>query len=349
MSDAEMLTQLLISWPRQVVSDVLFSFAEPAEALASGEVAARLQIDFAIRRRKKSAQGTLQSATSPDTCLCILDKDYPDVLKHIPDPPLVLYFRGDKTALNASAVAIVGARRATRVGQDLARRIGTQLTKAGLVVVSGLAHGIDAAAHLGVLDVSGKTISVLGGGLAEIYPKDHSRLADRIVDQGGVLVSEYAPLHPPLAHQFPERNRIISGLSQGVLVVEAGLRSGSLITARLALEQGRDVFVVPGPVNSLVSQGCHRLIRQGAELVTDAEQILASLGWQALEPSNTVSAPILNQDQQYLLALLAGYHQTTDELMSLTGWSVEKVTVVLAEMELEGIVRAGPQGYIAAS
>ena len=177
-------------------------------------------------------------------------------------------------------------------------------------------------------------VAVLGAGLDHLYPKSHTPLAKKLIRQGGLLLSEYPDGCPPLAHQFPERNRIISGLSNGVVVVEAGLRSGSLITARLALEQGREVFAFPGPITSAVSKGCHALIRQGAELVTDAAEVLAGLG---LAPPSKPSAkdrtaPALNPDQRYLFAFFQGSAMTVDELHHCTGWPVEKVMAELGAL-----------------
>lgn len=203
--------------------------------------------------------------------------DYPHMLKEIPDPPGVLFVRGAIEPADAMAVAIVGTRRATNYGKQQAERLAAGLVRAGVTVVSGLARGIDAAAHCGALQAGGRTIAVLASGVLNIFPPEHDKLADEVAAHGAV-VSEVAPTMPPLSGMFPQRNRIISGLSLGVVIVEAADRSGALITARHAMEQGREVFAVPGPVDSPGSSGPHRLLRDGAKLVTCVDDVLEELG-----------------------------------------------------------------------
>ncbi len=204
------------------------------------------------------------------------DARYPARLREIDNPPRLLYVRGSFAPEDQTAIAIVGTRGATRYGLDQARRLGRELAEAGFTVVSGLALGIDGAAHRGALEVGGRTLAALGGGVAKVYPREHEDLARLIADSGAVF-SEYHPLTSPLAGNFPARNRIVSGLSLGVLVVESPLRSGSLITARLAAEQNREVFALPGPVDRETSRGCHQLLREGAGLVESVEDVLAAL------------------------------------------------------------------------
>lgn len=204
------------------------------------------------------------------------DARYPERLREIDNPPRLLYVRGSFAPEDRTAIAIVGTRGATRYGLDQARRLGRELAEAGFTVVSGLALGIDGAAHRGALEVGGRTLAALGGGVAKVYPREHEDLA-RLVANSGAVFSEYHPLTSPLAGNFPARNRIVSGLSLGVLVVESPLRSGSLITARLAAEQNREVFALPGPVDRETSRGCHRLLREGAGLVESVEDVLAAL------------------------------------------------------------------------
>ncbi len=204
------------------------------------------------------------------------DARYPERLREIDNPPRLLYVRGSFASEDRTAIAIVGTRGATRYGLDQARRLGRELAEAGFTVVSGLALGIDGAAHRGALEVGGRTLAALGGGVAKVYPREHEDLARLIADSGAVF-SEYHPLTSPLAGNFPARNRIVSGLSLGVLVVESPLRSGSLITARLAAEQNREVFALPGPVDRETSRGCHQLLREGAALVEAVEDVLAAL------------------------------------------------------------------------
>ena len=203
--------------------------------------------------------------------------DYPRALKEIHDPPGVLFMRGDLKSQDALAVGIVGTRHATQYGLRQAERLAGSLARAGFTIVSGLARGIDAAAHRGALNAGGRTIAVLASGVSNIYPPEHVHFADDVAAQGA-LISESPPYAKPLAGTFPQRNRIISGMSLGIIVVEAADRSGALITARHAMEQGRDVFAVPGNVDNRMSRGCHRLIRDGAKLVESADDVLEELG-----------------------------------------------------------------------
>ncbi len=210
--------------------------------------------------------------------LTIFDENYPRLLKEIYDPPVVLYVRGQTLPEDEKAVAVVGTRKITGYGQLVTEKLTRGLSEAGVTVVSGLARGVDSEAHRVALEAGGRTLAVLGGGLKKIFPPENLALAHRIADGGGALISEFAPDEPSLPGNFPARNRIISGLSQAVLVTEAAEDSGSLITAKDALEQGREVFAVPGPITSEVSFGPSMLIKQGARLVTDAGEIFEDLG-----------------------------------------------------------------------
>jgi DNA processing protein len=210
-------------------------------------------------------------------CIYLDTPEFPPLLREIPNPPDCLWARGDRSLFAATAVAIVGARAATRDGIEIAYQIAADLSRAGVVVVSGLARGVDAAAHLGALDADGKTIAVLGTGIDRAYPAEHKDLHERIATKG-LLLTEFPPGSPPDLFHFPQRNRIISGLSKAVVVVEAREKSGSLITARLAGDQGRDVLVVPGPIRSGQNRGGHALLRDGAKLVESAVDILQELG-----------------------------------------------------------------------
>ena len=209
--------------------------------------------------------------------LTLGDSNYPRMLAEIPDPPAVLFVKGNIEYLSLPQVAVVGARKSTVQGKQLAHEFAEQLAMLGFGISSGLALGIDAAAHQGAMAVGGYTNAIMGSGIDQMYPAEHESLAKQIVSAGGSLVSEFLPLSRPRVTHFPQRNRIIAGLSLGVLVVEAGTRSGSLITARLAVEQGREVFAVPGSLMSPLSAGCNQLIRDGATLVTCPEQIVAEL------------------------------------------------------------------------
>lgn len=210
-------------------------------------------------------------------CIYLDNPEFPPLLREIGNPPTCLWTRGDRALFGCTAIAVVGARNATREGTEIAYQIAADLSLAGVVVVSGLARGIDAAAHTGALDAKGKTIAVLGTGIDRVYPSENKALHERIASQG-LLVTEFAPGSPPDLFHFPQRNRIISGLSKAVVVVEAREKSGSLITARLAGEQGRDVMVVPGPIRSGQNRGGHALLRDGAKLVEAAVDILQELG-----------------------------------------------------------------------
>lgn len=208
--------------------------------------------------------------------LCMTDSHYPRLLRAAPDPPPLISVWGRLEPEDALALAIVGSRRATRYGLDMSRRLAGALSSAGLTIVSGLARGIDAAAHKGALEVGGRTIAVLGSGLSNIYPREHRKLAEQIA-RNGAVISEFALDEPPRSENFPRRNRIITGMTLGTLVVEAALKSGSLVSARLAMEQDRDVFAVPGPALSPNSEGVHALIRDGAKLVTHATDVVEEL------------------------------------------------------------------------
>lgn len=282
------------------------------------------------------------------------DSNYPYLLKQISDPPLVLYVLGDQRTLNQPQVAVVGSRNPTVMGVETAKRLAFSLSKMGLAVTSGLAFGIDTAAHRGTLQANGKTIAVLGSGLNRIYPTINKLLADDIVKNGGALISEFPLETPPLASHFPKRNRIISGLSLGTLVVEAAERSGSLITARMAAEQGREVFAVPGSVHSPYSRGCHYLIRQGAKLVESAADILEELGPLAQvvlnppdkndpDPENSHSENAvfakLDESQRRIFDCIGFEALSVDEITALSGLSPSEITSALVTLELEGFIQ----------
>jgi len=306
--------------------------------VARGERRARIQ------RAELAARLATRAASAQQlTPFSFFDDAYPAVLRAIPDPPIVLWQKGDASALNKPSVAIVGSRRGSPNGLEVSRRLARELSEAGLVVVSGLARGIDAAAHRGALDAAGQTVAVLGNGIDVAYPPENLRLAVEIAERG-VVVSEYPPGTRPEARNFPLRNRIISGLSKAVLVVEASEKSGSLITARAALEQGRDVLAVPGNVMSGNYRGCHALIKDGARLVETVDDILDEIGWtrpQAAEGSQDVKAFGSNG----LVALMAaGEPVSVDQLAVETGRSVAEWLAELSELELAGKVSRTPGG-----
>ncbi len=276
--------------------------------------------------------------------LTLADKRFPAELLEMADPPLMLYVLGDVNALHhPQRLAIVGSRNPTPQGQANARQFAQALSQTGVCIVSGLALGVDGAAHEGALEGGSPTIAVVGTGLDRVYPKRHLNLAHRIAAQGA-LVSEYPLGTPPLAAHFPQRNRLIAGLSQGTLVVEAALQSGSLITARLAAEQGREVFAIPGSIHAPQSKGCHALIRQGAKLVESANDILEDLRLQT-SPTSTNELPEHDREDDLLKAI--GHDPVSlDALQARTGLDTATLQARLLELELEGHVGRLPGGLL---
>jgi DNA processing protein len=270
------------------------------------------------------------------------DDDYPPLLGGIASPPPVLYLRGRLAPEDAVAVALVGARRATAYGQDVAKEMAGELARRGVTIVSGLARGIDGAAHWGAVEAGGRTLAVLGCGLDTVYPPEHATLARR-VEQAGAILSEFPIGTPPVRLNFPRRNRIISGLSLGVVVVEAGVESGALITAHHALEQGREVFAVPGRVHARYSEGCHRLIKAGAKLAETWEDVLVELAPQLKRrQSSRKSAappPALTTEELRVYDLLAQGSRHIDFLIAEAGLPGGRVASALVTLEMKGIVR----------
>jgi DNA processing protein len=270
---------------------------------------------------------------------------YPRLLREIHDPPAVLFVRGTIETHDALAVAIVGSRHATQYGVAQAERLAGSLARAGLTIVSGLARGVDAAAHRGALAAGGRTIAVLGSGLANIYPPEHVQLADEVA-AGGALLTEAPPRTQPTSGAFPQRNRLISGLSLGVIVVEASVQSGALITARHATEQGRDIFAVPGRVDSRVSHGCHRLIRDGAKLVETADDVLEELGPLVEATSDAAGQSVhhpaellLNELERQVLAAVSAEATTIDHVVATSGLPTPQVLATLSVLEMRHLVR----------
>lgn len=294
--------------------------------------------------------------------LTLEDPDYPAALKTIADPPLALYVRGTLAEADAVAVGLVGTRRASVYGLMCAEQLAADLAGRGVTVVSGLARGIDAAAHQGALRASGRTIAVLGSGLARLYPAEHAELAGRIAASGAVI-SEYPMEAPPLAQQFPRRNRLISGLSLGIIVVEAARRSGALITADCALEQGREVFAVPGPMRAVTSQGTHHLLKQGARLVTSVDDILEELRLEAAPaaagqpPAERVQRPpfdaapdgvasgvegLPERERRVFACLPAQEPRDIDAIAADSGLGLPEVAALLLQLELKQLIRQLP-------
>lgn len=310
-------------------------------------VAARKEVDVAAELERCREHAIRVLVESED--------EYPAPLRNIFDPPGVLFVRGEMQPCDALAVAIVGTRHATQYGLAQAERLAASLARAGYTIVSGLARGIDAAAHRGAMKAGGRTLAVLGSGVLNIYPPEHVQLAEQVIQQGA-LMSENPPDSPPLAGAFPQRNRIVTGLSLGVIVVEAAERSGALISARLAMEQGREVFAVPGRVDSRTSRGCHRLIRDGAKLVETVDDVLEELGplaAPALAPMKSDTAdndasrreirhPIelqLNEPEQAVLAVIGDEPTSIDELVVASGLPVPNVLSIISVLEMRRLIK----------
>jgi DNA processing protein len=273
----------------------------------------------------------------------LADATYPRALINTPDPPPVLYAKGRLELLSGYGLAIVGARSATPAGARDAEAFAEALGNAGLTIVSGLANGIDAAAHRGGLRTAASSIAVVATGLDKVYPARNRALAHRLAEQG-LLLSEFPLGTPPLASNFPRRNRVISGLAKGTLVVEAALHSGSLITARQALDQGREVFAIPGSIHSPLSKGCHWLIKQGAKLVESAADVLEELGmYPSAETPSGSARPLPAEDMQFLEAM--GFAPIDmDTLCEQVGLPVEAISALLLKLELEGHISRLPGG-----
>jgi DNA processing protein len=279
------------------------------------------------------------------TIITLNDPAYPENLKNIYDPPPFLYVKGSITKNDDNAIAVVGSRNASEYGISATERISRELARSGLTIVSGMARGIDSTAHYGALSVNGRTIAVLGSGIDVVYPPENRKLYESIAEHGAVI-SEVPIGTEPNAYNFPARNRIISGLSLGVLVVEASLKSGSLITARLALEQGRDVFAVPGNVHSYKSKGTHRLLKEGAKLVESAQDIrdeirvnASAAGADEKQPDATID---LNPDSRSVYQLLHEEPVHIDELIAQTGFTSSKVSAILLDLELDELIKQLP-------
>ncbi len=366
-----MLDDPLVAWlalvhaPRigpRTVARLIAHFGSPTAIQCAGTArlaAAGLKPESIAALRQPDTElleTVLAWSKRPDAHILTLDDPrYPSQLAAIPDAPPLLYVRGDVSLLAEPQIAIVGSRNPTPGGREVTREFTRQLSAFGLVITSGLAVGVDGVAHAAALECDGRTIAVLGTGPDRVYPASHRDLARRIAESGA-LVSEFTPGQEPLAQNFPRRNRVISGLSLGVLVTEAALKSGSLITARAALEQGREVFAVPGSIHNPLARGCHALIRDGATLVETAAEILASLApmlRDALATSamastevtdKTATATLLDADAQQLLMVMGFDPVAPDELVGRTGWLAQRVTAMLLILELGGHVSSVPGG-----
>jgi DNA processing protein len=278
--------------------------------------------------------------------ITIQDALYPPLLKELSDPPPLLFVRGNVALLTLPQIAIVGSRNPSTSGKDTAFEFAKSLSHCGFVITSGLALGIDAASHQGALSVGGFTIAVAGTGLDRVYPARHKDLATEIVNKGA-MVSEFPPGTTAKANHFPRRNRIISGLSQGLLVVEAAKQSGSLITARMALEQNREVFAIPGSIHNPLARGCNALIREGAKLVETTQDILEELNQYNQQVENLTLPPMqsmLDLEQQTLLNRVLFSPTSIDELVTESGETVEILSSMLLILELQGYLEATAGG-----
>lgn len=294
------------------------------------------------------------------TVTTLFDETYPPSLRNLPDPPVVLYSWGSWSAADSErSIAVVGSRMATHYGRLCAKTISHDLAEAGVTVISGLARGVDTEAHTGALDAGGRTIAVIGAGLNKLYPQENGNLARRMADSGGAVVSEFPMNLPPSRTTFPTRNRIVSGWSRATLVVEASARSGALITARMAGEQGRDVFCIPGPVNRHSSDGCHALIRDGAILATCAADILHDMNWNAPEDglplfSKTPAAapppelPLTREEERLLHTVRQGFN-TIDALCAALDQPACAVTACLSRLQIAGRLIPDAGGYFSIS
>lgn len=271
------------------------------------------------------------------------EPDYPPLLKEIFDPPRVLYFRGSPAVFFKRTFGIVGARKATHYGLSVSEVIAGDLAAAGLCIVSGMARGIDSSAHKGALGVSGSTAAVLGCGVDIVYPRENKKLMDEII-KTGIIVSEFPPGTPPTPGNFPQRNRIISGISEGIMIVEAAEKSGSLITADFALEQGRDVFAVPGQVTNSLNRGAHRLIKQGARLVENAGDVLEELGMDSSmfdqKPKTSING--LTSVDKKIYNIVSDVPVSSEFIIETSGISSSEVLSTLLCLELQGLVRQLP-------
>ncbi len=281
-----------------------------------------------------------------------LDEDYPERLKTIHDPPLALYVSGRLTGRDRHALAVVGTRRPSHYGRDCTERFAVAFSRMGYTVVSGLAEGVDTVAHMAVLKAGGRTVGVLGGGFRHFFPESNRGLAESMAEKGAVI-SELPLDRQPDRTTFPMRNRIVSGMAAGVLVVEAGENSGALITARMACEQGRPVFAVPGRIDSAPSAGCHRLIREGAALVRSPDDVVAEFEGLFAKPLGASQPeqvrPVLSSDEERVLALVGGAERDVDGLIRESGMTAAAVSGLLIGLEMKRLVRMLPGRLVAAA
>lgn len=311
-------------------------------------------------RLMQQALGILDKTKRQQAILLSVESDdYPALLKNIHHPPPLLYIKGDMHNLCLPQLAMVGSRHATHSGLENTRLFASHLCQHGFIITSGLALGIDSAAHQATLNQKGKTIAVMATGIDAVYPKRHQYLADQMIAEGSTLITEFHPSTPPKADHFPRRNRIISGLSLGVIVVEAAIKSGSLITAHYALEQGREVFAIPSSIHNPQSKGCHQLIKQGATLVESSQDIvehlqgglghIASMSAQYKPSPSTTTDPIITQsltNNEKLIMAHIGFEPTSiDQLIQSSQLSIQSISASLSHLEVNGLIKQSDWGY----
>ncbi len=338
----------------RMMSTLLACFESPTQVLAASRtqlnevarVGPKLSDAIGSARNDDLVDRVIEHCKTHDVRILIPEDDeFPSLLNEIADPPLALYIRGEFKPEDQLSIGIVGTRHATHYGRTVTEGLARSLARTGLTIVSGLARGIDAYAHRSALEVNGRTIAFLGSSVTDVYPAEHTELADEIVAHGAV-VSETHPFNKPKAGVFPQRNRLISGISLGVIIVEAAERSGALITATHAGEQGRDVFAVPGAVNSRMSQGCNRLIRDGAILIQNAQDVLEHLGplvgAAEIAPDKIVRNPVelqLNDQEQSVLQAIEATPSDLDQVIVRSGLAVSRVLSTVSALEMRGLIR----------
>jgi DNA processing protein len=340
----------------KILAGLLAKFASCEEIFHASPIALQgllpptVAVALQERRRRLDAVQIAAEMDKLGVDIVLLGEErYPPQLRHIHNPPPILYMRGRVELAPTPGLAVVGSRRATQYGRKTAREFAKQLASRGLTIISGLARGIDSQAHQGALEAEGNTISVLGSGINIIYPRENAALY-REISERGLVMSEFPWNTPPLANHFPMRNRIISGLSLGVLVVEAQQKSGALLTVEFALEQGREVFAIPGPITSPYSMGTNQMIKEGAKLAAGAEDILEELpGYQpdasAADQLRQPSLPWHDEAEQLLLRHMDYERRHRDELLRVSGLTCGDLSLALLKLELEGIVQSLPGNY----
>jgi len=334
---------------REHFGDLSLAWQAPVDALQAAGLSQKIAERVIQARASVDLDGFMeQIAAQGIQVLTWEDEAYPACLKEIDQPPPILYLRGELTIEDSWAVAVVGTRRVTAYGRQVTEELASYLAQNGVTVVSGLARGVDAIAHQAALKAGGRTLAVMGNGVDRIYPPEHRALAEQIL-ASGALLSDYAPGTPPEGANFPPRNRLISGLSLAVVVVEAGETSGALITAQFAVDQGREVFAVPGNILAPQSKGTNRLIQQGAHPLLSARDVLEALNLTRVSEQRLVRRALpADEVETQVLNVLAREPLHVDEIRNQTGLPIERVSATLVMMELKGMVRqVGGMNYVA--